>query len=226
MLKDMMETLKHRGPDGEGHYIDNSIGLGHRRLSIIDLSEAGKQPMCNEEENIWITYNGEVYNYVELREELIKSGHTFKSETDTEVIIHAYEQYGTDCLKMFNGMFAFVLYDKKKGILFGARDRYGIKPFYYYLDSNKFVFASEIKAILKDTKIERSQNDQMIFDYLVYNRYDHSEETFFKNIRRLPPSHFFKIENNELKIEKWWTTSIKIGNSKDPEKNIAQFKEL
>jgi asparagine synthase (glutamine-hydrolysing) len=221
----MKDSLKHRGPDGEGQYIDGPVALGHRRLSIIDLSDKGSQPMCNEDETIWITYNGEIFNYIELREELIKKGHDFKSKTDTEVIIHAYEEYGTECLKKLNGMFAFVLYDKKEDVLFCARDRYGIKPFYYYIDNEKFVFASEIKAILQDTTIHREQNDRTIYDYLVFNRYDHCEETFFKDIYRLPPSHFLIIKDNKMEIKKWWNTTIQY-SKRDRSSNINHFRSL
>ena len=225
LIQRMNDSLKHRGPDGEGHYIQGHVGLGHRRLSIIDLSEKGKQPMSNENEDIWITYNGEIYNYIELRKELIKKGHNFKSETDTEVIIHAYEEYGTECLNKLNGMFAFALYDKRGDVLFCARDRYGIKPFYYYINNEKVIFASEIKAILQDPSIHREQNDKMIYDYLVFNRYDHCEETFFKNIYRLPPSHFLIIKNNEMEKKKWWNTTIQY-SKRDRPSNINCFRSI
>ena len=136
LLKQMCDIMRHRGPDDEGYYVDDSIGFGHRRLSIIDLSSAGHQPMCNDDDTIWIVYNGEVYNYLELHEELIKKGYSFKTETDTEVIIKAYEEWDTACLDKFNRMFAFAIWDKRKKRLFCARDRFGIKPFYYYFEKN------------------------------------------------------------------------------------------
>ena len=178
--------------------------FGHRRLSIIDLSPAGHQPMCNESGTLWIIHNGEVYNYKELREELIKKGHKFSSTTDTEVILHAYEEWDVDCLKRFNGMWAFVIWDAKKKRLFGARDRFGVKPFYYYFDGEKFLVASEIKAILSDLSVQKKPNDQMIYDYLVYGYLDHTENTFFEGIKQLRPAHFLCIEKSEIKVNRYW----------------------
>src|SRR5688572_7546136 len=145
----MMDAIKHRGPDGSGMYINESktVALGHRRLSFLDLTEAGKQPMTNENGTIWITYNGEIYNYIELREELEKCGHQFYSHSDTEVIIHGYEEWGYDVVNHLKGMFAFGIWDEKKQQLYLARDRFGIKPMFYYFQEANFVFASEIKAI-------------------------------------------------------------------------------
>ncbi|HOB44004.1 MAG TPA: asparagine synthetase B, partial [Bacillota bacterium] len=143
----MSDLLKHRGPDGDGTYIDGTIGLAHRRLAIIDLSEEGRQPMTNEDGTLWLVFNGEIYNYRELMEELIAHGHQFRSKTDSEVILHAYEEWGTGCLQRFNGMWAFALWDSRKKELFCARDRLGIKPFYYARTGDSFLFASEIKAL-------------------------------------------------------------------------------
>jgi asparagine synthase (glutamine-hydrolysing) len=152
LLKKMMDSLSHRGPDQRGGIIYNNFSLGHLRLSIIDLSENGRQPMSNEEGNLWVVYNGEIYNFKEIKEDLEKKGHRFKSNTDSEVIVHAYEEYGPDCVNLFNGMFAFAIWDGKK--LFLARDPVGIKPLYYYFDDKNFIFASEIKTILKaDIKV-------------------------------------------------------------------------
>ncbi|MFH1550211.1 MAG: hypothetical protein ABIH04_06600, partial [Planctomycetota bacterium] len=135
----------HRGPDGEGFHIDGRVGLAHRRLSIIDLTEAASQPMPNEDETLWLVFNGEIYNYIELREELKKSGHRFRSKTDSEVVLHAYEEWGEECLQRFNGMWAFALYDARDKSLFFSRDRFGIKPFYYIHNGEAFSFASEIR---------------------------------------------------------------------------------
>jgi asparagine synthase (glutamine-hydrolysing) len=146
LLEKMCRIMIHRGPDGEGYYIDGPLALGHRRLSIIDL-ESGKQPMSNEDGTIWITYNGEIYNFPELRKELIDKGHRFKTRSDTETIIHAYEEYGFECLKRLKGMFAFGIWDKRKKVLFVARDRLGKKPLYYYAKESKFIFGSELKAL-------------------------------------------------------------------------------
>ena len=149
LLWRMTDTLTHRGPDDSGIYLEGEIGLGNRRLSIIDLSSAGHQPMCNEDKTIWIVHNGEIYNYLELREELILRGCKFRSNTDTEVILNAYQEWGQDCLNKFNGMWAFAIWDRRKRKLFCSNDRFGIKPFYYSLNKNVFVFASEIKQILE-----------------------------------------------------------------------------
>src|SRR6266480_1773583 len=150
-LESMISRLQHRGPDGNGHYVDREIGLGHRRLSIIDLG-GGAQPIANEDGTLQIVFNGEIYNFVELRKELEAFGHGFKTRSDTEVIVHAYEQWGTNCVKRFNGMFAFAIWDKRKRELFLARDHLGIKPLYYVTVGSRLLFASEIKALMQDTE--------------------------------------------------------------------------
>ncbi|MHA1394786.1 MAG: asparagine synthetase B family protein [Promethearchaeota archaeon] len=148
LIRKMNDILSYRGPDDTGIYIDERISLGHNRLSIIDLSHAGHQPMSNRDGTLWIIFNGEVYNYKKIRQELEKLGYSFLSNTDTEVVVNSYEQFGSECVKIFNGMFAFAIWDTKKKELFLARDRIGIKPLYYYYDGLKFIFSSEIKAIL------------------------------------------------------------------------------
>jgi len=160
LLKKILKEIEHRGIDDYGKFIDKNISLGHRRLSIIDLSKSGKQPMSNEDGTILITFNGEIYNFKELRKELEKKNHRFKSNSDTEVIIHLYEEEGFNCLKKLNGMFAFCIYDSRKKILFLARDRVGIKPLYYYANNaeKKFMFCSEIKGILQNSEIKREVN--------------------------------------------------------------------
>lgn len=163
LCKLMANTLKHRGPDDEGFYFNENVSLGHRRLSIIDLV-SGHQPIYNEDKSIAIVYNGEIYNHKEIRREL-EGKHKFYTNSDTEVIIHAYEEYGFDCVKKFNGMWAFCIYDKNKNLLFLSRDRFGIKPLYYFFDGKNFIFASEIKALLKYVKPE--ENDEIIYDFLV-----------------------------------------------------------
>jgi asparagine synthase (glutamine-hydrolysing) len=170
--------------DGSSYH----LAFGHRRLSILDVSAAGHQPMCNENGTIWIVHNGEVYNYVEIREELQSKGYTFRSNSDTEVIIKAYEEWGTDCLNRFNGMWAFCIWDSSKKELFCARDRLGIKPFYYYFDGTRFVFASEIKALLV-IGMPREPNDSLIFDFIKFGILDHTDDTFFENIKKLPQHH-------------------------------------
>ena len=155
LLKRMTDVIAHRGPDSEGHYTDGPIGLGHRRLAIIDLSASGHQPMSNENGEVVITFNGEIYNFQKLRVELEALGHRFHSQTDTEVIVHAYEEWGADCVTRFNGMFAFGIWDRPRRRLVLARDRYGIKPLYWYCKDGVFVFASEIKAILEHPRVSR-----------------------------------------------------------------------
>lgn len=204
MIKKMTGIIAHRGPDDEGFYVKKNISLGHRRLSIIDLSDLGHQPMSNEDGSVWITYNGEIYNYLELKKELIKKGYVFKSKTDTEVIVYAYEEWGENCLNMFNGMFAFTIWDEKKQQFFCARDRFGIKPFYYFFDGERFVFASEIKAIVSLPFFKKEPNEKLIYDYLAFGIADHTEETFFKNIKNLEPSHYLVLKKDRLEIKRYY----------------------
>jgi len=220
----MMQKMKHRGPDDEGVYIDNNIALGFVRLSILDLSQAGHQPMFSHDKRFVIIFNGEVYNYIEIREEL-KEDFDFTSGTDTEVILAAYQKWGAKCLDKFNGMFSIVIYDTKTKDLFAARDRYGIKPFYYYQDEERFLFASEIKSILP--LIKKEANDKIIFDYLLYNRTDHSEDTFFKGINKLKHGSFMTIKGNKVEIKTWYKLSDKIQSQKalTPEQYRALFKD-
>src|SRR5262245_14595746 len=165
LLLRMRDVLTHRGPDDAGIHVAGHVGLAHRRLSIVDLSPAGHQPMCNEDGSIWLVFNGEIYNYVELAAWLRQRGHDFRSHTDTEVIIHLYEELGDRCVRELNGMFAFVLWDAKRQKLFGARDRMGIKPFYYYHDRDQFLCASETKAILEDRSVRRAPDTRALADY-------------------------------------------------------------
>lgn len=205
LIREMNQSLQHRGPDDEGVYLDEHISLGHRRLSILDLSQQGHQPMFNADRTLIIVYNGEVYNYKELREELITRGCSFASSSDTEVLLKAYEMWGEQSLAKLNGMFSFCIYDIKNKKLFLARDRFGVKPFYYYNEDGKFIFASEIKAILCHG-MERRPNDKLIYDYLMYNIVDHTDETFFSGIMKLPKAHFavFDLVTRELRIKRYW----------------------
>ena len=196
------DTIKHRGPDDEGYYFGNGISLGFRRLSIIDLSEAGHQPMCNEDGTLWIAHNGEVYNYIELRNEL--KNHTFKSKTDTETILHAYEEWGEACLKRFNGMFAFTIWDEKKHTFFVARDRFGVKPVYYAnLPTGEVVVASEIKAI-HALGLMKEPDPVTWATYLAYGIYGHSHRTFWKGIKALPAGHAMRCDDGKVNIWKWY----------------------
>jgi len=200
-LEKMLKIIKHRGPDDDGFYIDNNIGLGHVRLSVIDVSELGHQPMISLDERYVIVFNGEIYNYIELREQL-RSLYDFQTNSDTEVIIAAYHVWGKECLNKFNGDWSFILYDNLKKETFCARDRYGVKPFYYYLDNNRMLIGSEIKAILPFVEIE--PNDNIIFDYISFNRTDHTDETFFKKIKKLKPGHSILIKDNKAFFEMWY----------------------
>lgn len=194
--------MKHRGPDDQGVFIEDTIGFGFVRLSILDLSEAGHQPMISADGRYVIIFNGEVYNYLELRSEL-DSKYRFRSGTDTEVILTAYQEWGPECLSRFNGMFAMVILDRQEQKIFGARDRFGIKPLYYHLDDSRLIFASEIKSIL--TQLSKFEpNDRVINDYLLYNRTDHTEETFFKDIRKLNHGTYFTLKNGDVKFNKWY----------------------
>ncbi|UCC40234.1 MAG: asparagine synthase (glutamine-hydrolyzing) [Candidatus Aminicenantes bacterium] len=198
----MMRLLKHRGPDDEGLYIDKNIGLGNVRLSIIDRSPAGHQPMFSQDKRYCLIYNGEVYNYLELKETL-KEKYMFHTRTDTEEVLNAFREWGLGCLEKFNGMFSFAIYDTKTGELFIARDRFGIKPFYYHLDEHRCIFASEERAILPFLRAKKP-NNQAIYEYLIYNRTDQGEHTFFKGIQKLPHGSCGIVKGNRLKIQKWY----------------------
>jgi asparagine synthase (glutamine-hydrolysing) len=193
LLTEMSRRLTHRGPDGEGTHIHRNTGIIHRRLAIIDLSDEGLQPMTSEDGTLWVVFNGEIYNYVELREELIAKGHRFHSHSDTEVILHAYEEWGPDCLTRFNGMWAFAILDEKKEELFCARDRFGIKPFYYTIVNGSFLFASEIKALLAHPAVGTKPDDEILGTYLSWGVLDHTERTMFEGILQLRPAHAMRV---------------------------------
>ena len=204
-VRRMNLALKNRGPDGEGVYVDNIVSLGHRRLAIIDLSEKGKQPMCNEDGTIWLTYNGEIYNFNRIKKDLISKGHIFKSATDSEVIIHAYEEYGMDCVKQFNGMWAFCIYDSKRKKLIISRDRFGIKPLYYYYDNHIFIFSSMIAGILCHG-IPTVPNEQVVLEYLAFNLEQYDEHTFFDRIYSLNPGTtlVYDLELKQVKKHRYY----------------------
>ncbi|MFA4982558.1 MAG: asparagine synthase (glutamine-hydrolyzing) [Candidatus Omnitrophota bacterium] len=202
ILKRMTETLKLRGPDDEGFYLKDNVALGHRRLSIIDL-ESGHQPMTSVDSSIAIVYNGEIYNFREIKDELQKKGHSFKTHSDTEAIIHAYEEYGEDCLKCFNGMFALALWDAKKKTLFLARDRFGKKPLYYAVFDNQFIFGSELKALLKHPSVRREIDLPSLGKYLAYE-YVPSPYSIFKNINKLEPGTKLTLKDGVVRTERYW----------------------
>jgi asparagine synthase (glutamine-hydrolysing) len=231
LVRAMTDSLRHRGPDDEGYLALTAAGnqlhhligsdstvegqrieaftadckllLGHRRLSILDVSPAGHQPMSSSDGSHWIVYNGEVYNYIELREELKELGYSFRSGTDTEVILAAYDAWGADCLMRFNGMWAFVIYDRRRHILFGSRDRFGVKPLYYYSSNGYFAFGSEIKAFTTLPFVEKRINPTAVFDYLVMGLVEQEEEGFFEGIYELFPSHNFEMNLDRGTLRKW-----------------------
>ena len=205
----MAERLAHRGPDGEGSHFSGPVGLAHRRLAIIDLSDEGRQPMANEDGSLWIVFNGEIYNYRELREELLATGHRFASATDTEVILHAYEEWGRDCLARFNGMWAFALWDERRRELFCARDRLGVKPFYYTVAGGSFLFASEIKALLAHPLAGGRPNDRMLSTFLAWGVADHTAETMYDGIFQLPPAHALVVSEGSVgEPERYWDVAM------------------
>jgi asparagine synthase (glutamine-hydrolysing) len=229
------------GPESAAHVqlprIENvfnpqfDLAFGFRRLSILDLSPAGHQPMSNADGSLWIVFNGEIYNYIELRGELQALGYVFRTQTDTEVILNAYDAWGEGCLDRLNGMWGFALFDKRKKRLFCARDRFGIKPFYFFFDRECFVFASEIKAVLQYSNIERKPNDAIVYDYLNYGLLDHSAETFFTDIHQLPAAHYLVLEDLNIHIKRYWNINPdnKLGfgsGAQADAKYIRQFYEL
>lgn len=218
-IKKMADLIAHRGPDSEGYYCDENIALGFRRLSIIDL-KGGSQPIYNEDSTKIIVFNGEIYNFQELKKDLIKKGHKFSTNTDTEVILHGYEEYKENILDKLRGMFAFVIYDKTTKEIFAARDFYGIKPFYYAKMGNTFLFGSEIKSFLIHPHFKKNLNTKMLEYYLTF-QYSAGEETFFKNVYKLMPGHYLKYKDGKLTIKKYY--EIKFDEDKD--KTYEEWKE-
>lgn len=225
VLSAMMDRIKHRGPDAEGKYIDDQVALGHRRLSIIDISEAGTQPMFNEDGSIVLVFNGEIYNYQDIKKELLKAGHTFKTNTDSEVLIHGYEQYGTDLLNRLRGMFSFVIWDKNKQLLFGARDYFGIKPMYYATFGNTFMFGSEIKSFLEHPLFKKELNTDALENYLTF-QYSPTAETFFKNTYKLPPAHYFIYQNDVLTVKRYWEVKFDIDEKPTLDEWVDQISDV
>lgn len=229
-IKKMMQIMKHRGPDAEGVFVEKSVGLGFVRLSIIDLSSGGNQPMVSSNNRFMIVFNGEIYNYIEIREELKLKGYIFKTNSDTEVLLAAYMEWGEQCLHRFNGMWAFVIFDRVEKKIFAARDRYGIKPFYYLKTGNSFAFASEIPPLIPLLERKPVPDQQSVFDYLVFNRTDQTEKTFFSEIRKLQHGHSFDIrlthdreQQTKVRIKKWYDLRA---NLKEPFASPEEFKEM
>ncbi len=232
LLRRMCRSLVYRGPDDEGVFVSSNsesqnskvqVGLGHTRLRVIDLSDAGHQPMCNEDETIWLVYNGEIYNFKEIRTELKEKGHRFRSDTDSEVIIHLYEEEGIDCLKRLNGMFALCIWDERLQKLWLCRDRLGIKPLVYYWDGETLIFSSEIKGILCDSKVRKEIDWSALNLYLTFN-YIPAPKTIFKNIRKLEAGHYLLAEGKTVVTRKYWDINTDITNPQNkPEKNSSQI---
>ncbi|MCT2564652.1 asparagine synthase (glutamine-hydrolyzing) [Chryseobacterium herbae] len=208
-LKKMTDKMSHRGPDAEGFYLSQNLGLGHRRLSIIDISESANQPFFLEDKYV-MAFNGAIYNYIEIRKELEQNGYSFKTNSDTEVLIISYDFWGEECVNKFNGMWSFAIFDIEKNKLFCSRDRFGVKPFYYYTDKDKFIFASEIKPILEIEKVEKV-NLQVLLQYLIINISDQTNESFFENILKLPGSHnlVYDLNTHKYQIYKYYDIQFK-----------------
>ena len=226
VLAGMNRRISHRGPDDEGFFIEENVGLAMRRLSIIDV-KSGHQPLANENRDVWIVFNGEIYNHAELRADLEARGHSYRTRSDTETIVHLYEEYGRDCVKHLRGMFAFVIWDRRKRVLFAARDRLGIKPFYYRWDGKSFLFGSEIKAILAYPDVAAEFNQSTLGEYLAFG-YITGPETMFAGIRKLMPGHTLELtEQGEPKIERYWDLTIEVDHPPQPrEYYVRTYREL
>src|SRR5437867_3584097 len=230
LIRRMTETVAHRGPDDAGTEVfarsGQAVSLGHRRLSIIDLSPAGRQPMANEDETVWVVFNGEIYNFPELRRQLLAEGHQFRSRTDTEVLIHGYEQWGIDFVKRLNGIFAFALWDAQRGLLHLARDRYGVKPLYYWQDGNRLLFASEIKSLLCDPSLDREVDQEVLLAYLRF-RYCPEPLTLFKYVRKVPPGHVLTVGVGNTSSACFYELVFRDGDGAVDEKTLArQLRDL
>ena len=231
VLQRMTDAISHRGPDGEGQWIDGNIGLGHRRLSIIDLSQAGHQPILSSDQRYVLSYNGEIYNFRELRKELEVLGHQFRSQTDSEVVLNAMAEWGTDALLKFNGMFAFALWDRKQSKLLLARDRYGIKPLYYAQQGNCFSFASEQKAILSQSSFKREVNKPALLEYFTFQNI-FTDQTLIKDITLLPPGHYVLLDvsgggASQIKRTKYWDYQFKNnGTSASKQEYVEELDRL
>lgn len=212
VLGRMMDRIRHRGPDAEGKYIDSGIALGHRRLSIIDVGSQGDQPIFNEDGSLVIVFNGEIYNYRSIRKKLVEAGHIFRTNTDTEVLVHGYEEYGDKLLNMLRGMFSFVIWDKNKQELFGARDYFGIKPMYYAMMGKTLMFGSEIKSFLEHPHFKKELNTAALENYLTF-QYSPERETFFRNVYKLMPAHYFRFRDGKMYIKRYWDVNFSADNT-------------
>jgi asparagine synthase (glutamine-hydrolysing) len=225
VAEEMIKVITHRGPDDEGSYFNSNgnLFLGHRRLSIIDLS-TGHQPLSNEDGTIWIVFNGEIYNFPELKKELISYGHKFRTHSDTEVIVHAYEQWGKESFSKLNGMYAFALWDNKEQELIITRDPFGIKPVYYFVNNNSIIFGSEIKSILTNSEVPREVDTTALYNYFTFT-YVPSPYTVFKDIFKLKPGHFISVKNKSVSIKRFYYNTTQIINYKNEKEIIRQLQE-
>lgn len=224
VIEKMMDKIIHRGPDSGGKYVDEGIALGFRRLSIIDLAQ-GDQPILNEDGSKVLLFNGEIYNFQSIREKLVAAGHTFKTKTDSEVLLHGYEEYGKKLLNMLRGMFAFVIWDKNTKELFGARDFFGIKPLYYCNAGKSFLFGSEIKSFLPHPHFEKELNTAALENYLTF-QYSPQSETFFKNVYKLPAAHCFTYKNGSLKVERYWEINFNADEKPDLDSWVNKISDV
>lgn len=224
IIEDMMDKIRHRGPDSGGKYTDEDIALGFRRLSIIDITESGDQPIYNEDKSKVLLFNGEIYNFQSIREELIAKGHIFTTKTDSEVLLHGYEEFGEKLLDKLRGMFAFVIWDTKTKELFGARDFFGIKPLYYAVMGDTFMFGSEIKAFLAHPDFKKELNETALENYLTF-QYSPTNETFFKNVYKLPAAHCFKYKNGKLDVKRYWDINFNADEKPDMDEWVNRISE-
>ena len=224
IIEDMMDKIRHRGPDSGGKYTDEDIALGFRRLSIIDITESGDQPIYNEDRSKVLLFNGEIYNFRSIREELVAKGHIFTTKTDSEVLLHGYEEYGEKLLDKLRGMFAFVIWDTKTKELFGARDFFGIKPLYYAVMGDTFMFGSEIKAFLAHPDFKKELNETALENYLTF-QYSPTNETFFKNVYKLPAAHCFKYKNGKLDVKRYWDISFNADEKPDMDEWVNRISD-
>ncbi|MEG2813649.1 MAG: asparagine synthase (glutamine-hydrolyzing), partial [Oscillospiraceae bacterium] len=220
-INNMLKKIIHRGPDSQESYVDNDVAFGFARLSIIDL-EGGTQPLFNEDESMVLIFNGEIYNYLELKELLLKAGHKFKTKTDSEVLIHGYEEWGTALPAKLRGMFAFTIWDKKSKKLFGARDHFGIKPYYYAQMGESFIFGSEIKSFFPHPNFKAELFEEHLPDYLTFSCVP-GYDTFFRNVFKLPPAHFYEYENGKMTKTRYFTPEFKMDENRSEESFVDEI---
>ncbi|RCN93983.1 asparagine synthase (glutamine-hydrolyzing), partial [Enterococcus faecium] len=224
IINTMMDRIVHRGPNSSGEYIDKHVAVGFRRLSIMDL-EGGTQPIYNEDRTKIIIFNGEIYNYQPLREELIAAGHVFQTHADTEVLLHGYEEWGTELLQKIRGMFAFAIWDNEKNELFGARDHFGIKPYYYAEMNGTFMFGSEIKSFLPHPDFNKELNKEALKPYMTFQYSPLNGETFFKDVYRLPEGHYYTYKDGKIDIQQYWDADFETKETHSRQEWIEKIDE-